>query len=164
MSFPLLLAGGAALFLLSGKKKKKKTGTVVLADEYAEEESVEADEEEVDAGAGPEPEGEGDEDPGYGTVASGVRKDRLGPHPWRVRFEEDGYHAQIMVYAGRFSPISYEVGIAATLSAAKKLLSDEFNDLLLAKYPNEQPKLDPMTLLTATASDESGGGVGGFQS
>jgi hypothetical protein len=173
MSLPLLLAGGAALLLLSGKKKKKNGAAAAPADEYAEEaveeEPVEAEEEEVDAGAGPDPEPEEDEGPGYGIVASGVRKDKRGHHPWRVRFEADGYHAQITLGAHRTAPVTEDVGIAATLSAAKKLLSDRFNELLIDKYPNESPKLDPITMLIAKAASlpgsgsGGGGGIGGYQ-
>jgi len=117
----LLLAGGAALLLMGGKKKKKTTAGTVT------EEPMEPDEEEVDEGEGPEAE-EGEE---YGKVASGTRKDRRGAHPWRIMYEEDGYHAQLMGQGGKFAPMQEEIGVSASLKAAKEMLRDYFNQALL---------------------------------
>jgi hypothetical protein len=134
-ALPLLVAGGAALLLMGGKKKKAASAPV-------EEEPMEADEEEVDEGEGPETE-EGQE---YGKVASGTRKDRRGSHPWRIAYEEDGYHAQLMGQGGRFAPMQEEIGIAATLKAAKEMLRDHFNQALLdAGYSEDDFKEDPVT-------------------
>ena len=146
-ALPLLLAGGAALVLLGGKKKKKTTTTT----EPSEPEVEEVPDEEVDEGEGPDPESSEEEGPGYGIVASGVRKDKRGHHAWRIRYQEDGYHAQTTMGLHKTSPVQEEVGIAASQAAAKKLLSDYFNELLLEKYPNEEPKNDPAHTVRAVA-------------
>lgn len=143
---PLILAGGAALVLLGGKKKK----TTAAPREPEPEDH--GDEEEVDEGAGPSPEPTDEEGPGYGIVASGVRRDKRGAFPWRIKYDAEGYHAQILISANRFSPVQEEVGVAASLKAAKGLLRDRFNELLLEKYPNEQAKNDPADVVVATVS------------
>ena len=146
-ALPLLLAGGAALVLLGGKKKK----TTAAAPE-PDPEPEEVDDEETDEGAGPDPEEEEEEGPGYGTVASGIRKDKRGHHPWRISYQADGYHAQLLVASGKFAPVADEAGVGASVKAAKSLLRDYFNELLLEKYPNEQPKNDPADSTRATVS------------
>jgi hypothetical protein len=78
-----------------------------------------------------------------GRVASGIRSDKLGQHAWSVFQDSKGYHARIMVTHSQFSPVKEEIGISTTKSGALKLLSDEFNKRLLAKYPNEKAKSDP---------------------
>lgn len=122
-AFPLLVAGGAALLLMGGKKKKKSSG----ASSDESETPMDSDDGETDEGDGPAP----DDDSEYGKVASGIRNDRIGAHSWRVIYEEDGYHAQVMTGPGKFAAMSFEVGVAASLKAAKILLRDSFNQALL---------------------------------
>ncbi len=150
-ALPLLAVAGGAALLLSGKKKKKAKSDVSRdlprPDEGPplEEEPLRegtGDDEEMDFGTGPGGEQYGE------TVASGLRSDRRGPQAWRVRYESDGYHAQLMAYVGRTSPIAEEIGITATLKAAKELIRDQLNALLLGKYPNEKPKADPIPFET----------------
>lgn len=146
-AFPFLIAGGAALLLLGGKKKK-----TTAAPEEKPEPIDEIPDEEMDEGEGPQPEEIEGESPGYGSVAHGVRKDKRGHHPWRVYYDAEGYHAQIMRDASRFSPVVDEAGIAASSKAAKGLLRDYFNELLIEKYPNEQPKNDPADITRVTVT------------
>jgi len=129
----ILVAGGAALFM--GGKKKKTTTSAPAPEE--EEPPVTGDDEETDEGDGPET-----EDDGYGKVANGVRKDRIGSHPWRIMHEEDGFHAQLMTAAGRFAAIQSEIGTAASLKAAKELLRDHFNEAILNAGYSEDDFLD----------------------
>ena len=148
-ALPLLLAGGAALVLLGGKKKKPAAAG---SSQIEMEEEDEASDEETDEGEGPQPEEETTEGPGYGIVASGIRKDKRGHHAWRIRYKEDGYHAQTTMSAHKTSPVTDEVGVAAAVAAAQGLLRDYFNELLLEKYPNEQPKSDPAVSQVAAVS------------
>jgi len=134
----LLLAGGAAI-ALGGKKKKpyKPSPPPELEPEIegAFEEGV------VDEGtAGPEAE------PQYGDiVAKGVRRDKRGAHAWRIKFEEDGYHIQLMMGAFRAAPVSEELGITATMRAGKELIRDIMNERLLAAgYKEEDLREDPV--------------------
>jgi hypothetical protein len=121
-AFPLLVFGGA-LLLLGGKKKKKTTPT-----NGAEQDGpMDGDDDAADTGDGPEVEDEEE----YGKVARGLRKDHIGSHAWRINYEEDGYHAQLMMNASNSSPMSEEIGVAASLRTAKELLRDHFNQALL---------------------------------
>lgn len=130
-----LLAGAAALLLMSGKKKK--TGGTV---EDTVEPPMDSDDEDTDTGDGPE----SDDDAGYGKVASGIRKDRIGSHSWRIVYADDGYHAEVMAGPGRLAPVQMEVGLAASLKAAKELLRDHFNQAILdAGHPESEFLDDP---------------------
>jgi len=152
---PLLIAGGAALLLLGGKKKKATTAAAPSEPEFEEpefEDPEDTGEEEMDQGDGPEPPQTQAEGPGYGSVASGIRKDKRGHHAWRIKYDADGYHALLMVTNHRYSPVADEAGVAASVKAAKGLLRDYFNELLIEKYPNEQPKNDPSDVMIATAA------------
>ena len=132
-AFPLLVAGGAALLLMGGKKKKPSGAT-------AEEPEMDSDDEDTDVGDGPAT----DADAGYGKVAGGTRNDRLGAHSWRIMYEEDGYHAELMSGPGKFAPPQSEVGVSASLRAAKELLRDHFNQQILdAGYPESDLLDDP---------------------
>ena len=116
------------------------TGGVEAAADDTETDTSETDtsDEGMDMG-----EGLGSEGPSYGAVASGMRGDRRGQHAWRVSYQADGYHAEILVYHHRFSPVQEEVGVAASARGARKLLRDNFNELLLERYPDQEPKNDP---------------------
>lgn len=150
-ALPLILAGGAALLLLSGKKKKKKDAPAANVDEPdAEDGGPDPDDEDIDEGDGPDPDPDDEDasyDQGYGIVASGSRNDRLGQHAWRIRFEPEGYLSQITASNHWTAPVVEEVGVSASLSAAKRLLSDRFNELMLDSYPDESPKNDPMGIM-----------------
>lgn len=88
-----------------------------------------------------------------GKVASGVRTDRLGHHAWSVFYDPKsavwndkpvaGYRARIMSNSGPGASVKEEVGVSPTKFGAYRILSDEFNARLLAKYPNEKRKSDP---------------------
>ncbi len=146
-----LIVGGVAFLLLSGKKKKRSASTNGAADDEPmddepmdsddepmdddddesmddDDEPMDGEDDQADTGDGPDTEGEEE----YGKVASGVRQDHIGAHPWRIRFEEDGYHAQLMMGAQQSAPMQAEIGITASLKSAKELLRDHFNDALLA--------------------------------
>ncbi len=125
-ALPLLVAGGAALLLMGGKKKKSSEKPVEDSDEMDSDE-MDSDDEEIDEGDGPD----SNEDEGYGKVASGTRTDRLGGHGWRIMYDADGYHALLMVSPGNFSPVDTELGVAASLKAAKGLLRDHYNQAIL---------------------------------
>ena len=153
---PLILAAGAAIVLLGGKKKPPPAPT---------EKPEPAPTERPEPPPSPElPSPEPDEPPnlnstastgaptGYGTTSSGLRRDRLGSHAWRITFDESGYHAKILVTATRFSPVQEELGTAATENGARKILSDTFNQRLLARYPNEKAKSDPHQIATIMLS------------
>lgn len=126
-ALPLLVAGGAALLLMGGKKKKTKSASFSDEVEVLEEDRMDSIDEEIDEGSGPD----SNEDEGYGKVAAGTRKDRLGGHGWRITYEEDGYHALLMTSPGKFSPVDMELGVAASLKAAKELLRDHYNQAIL---------------------------------
>ena len=132
-AFPLLVAGGAALLLMGGKKKKSSG-----ASSNEDETPMDSDDGETDEGDGPSTDGDAE----YGKVASGTRKDRLGGHGWRIMYEEDGYHAQLMMQPGKFSAMSSEVGVAASLKAAKGLLRDHYNQAILDAGHSEDDFLD----------------------
>lgn len=135
-AFPLLVFGGA-LLLLGGKKKKKTTPT----NGAEQDEPMDGDDDAADTGDGPEVEDEEE----YGKVARGLRKDHIGSHAWRINYEEDGYHAQLMMNASNSSPMSEEIGVAASLRTAKELLRDHFNQALLdAGRTEDDFKDDPV--------------------
>lgn len=138
-AIPLILLGGGALLLMGGKKKK----TTAVAADQDESEDYSQDEHDADEGDGPQPEEESEEGEGYGTVAKGKRADKRGFHYWRVYYDADGYHAQIMQGGHRMSPVQEEFGVAASLVAAKSLIRDTLNERLVSMYPDESPKNDP---------------------
>lgn len=128
-----ILAAGAAVLLLGNKKKKSPSSS---------SKSDPAEDQDADEGTGPIPD---DTDDDYGKVANGIRKDRRGHHPWRIMYNEDGYTSQIMTDTGRFARVDYEVGVAASQAAAKKMLRDFFNQALLeAGYSKDDFKQSPM--------------------
>lgn len=142
---PLLIAGGAALLFLSGGKKRERSAKTLEskndedADKAVETEIVQAEIPKLGVDK-------------FGPVERGVRKDRRGHHPWRIYLDDSGYHAQIMLDSSRYSPVQEEIGISATSGAAKAMLRDHFNKLLLKIYPNEKPKNDPAAKLSITAT------------
>lgn len=152
-AFPLLVFGGA-LLLLGGKKKKKTTPT----NGAEQDEPMDGDDVAADTGDGPEVEDEEE----YGKVARGLRKDHIGSHAWRINYEEDGYHAQLMMNSSNSSPVAEEIGTTASLLSAKELLRDRFNQMLLDAGRTEADfKEDPVTpRITGIASiskSQSGG-------
>lgn len=168
MAFPLpllLLAGGA---LILGKKKKPKRKVVIVEEEVVEEEVIPSGDEEVSEETADEGAGD-DEALQFGkVVASGIRRDKRGSHQWRIKYEEDGYHAQLLM-GGRMSPVTEEFGTAATLRAAKELIRDALNERLLSAGYKESDLTDepaPRALIltgTPTGGDgDDGGGMGGL--
>ncbi len=121
-ALPLIL-GGAALLLLSGKKKKKTTTTNGTTDDTVDDTADDTDDTDDTS--------DDTEDEGYGKVASGVRQDHIGAHPWRITFEEDGYHALLTMGSQNSAPVAEEIGVAASIGTAKELLRDHFNQALL---------------------------------
>ena len=131
---PLLLLGGVALLVMS----KKKT-TPVAAEAEPEPEAMpprpdegedEGEDEEMDYGddAG-RPQMPGDE------VARGMRRDRLGPHPWKILVGDDGDFMTADYPIGH-QGAKDEIGRAATVTDAKKQISDFYNARLIeADYP-----------------------------
>lgn len=140
-ALPLLL-GGAALFLLMGKKEPKKS-TEASAQEEETEETEGISEEIADEGT------EGSATPEYGKiVARGKRMDKRGAHGWSIRFEEEGYYPQLHTAADRFAPVAQELGVTASMSAAKQLLRDTYNQGLLdAGYSESDFQEDPVRQL-----------------
>jgi len=132
------------MLLLLGGKKKKTSPSTSAEDETEDEtegESTDADEGEADEGEGIE----------YGKVANGKRQDKLGTRNWRIMFEEDGYHAQIMMGAQVSAAMQEEVGITASLTAAKEMLRDYFNqELADAGWPESDFRAAPAASLHPT--------------
>lgn len=135
---PLLLLGGVALLVMS----KKKAAPVAAEPEpeamppRPDEGEPEGEDEEMDYGDAGRPQMPGD------TVTKGIRKDRLGPHPWKVLVGDDGDFAAFDYPIGHMGPKD-EIGRAASVSDAKKLISDFYNAALVeADYP-QYVKEDP---------------------
>ena len=138
-AFPLILAAGAVALFIGGKKKTSKPAQ---DDGFVDDTST--DDGQADTGDGPDPDGtQQSTDEGYGTVASGMRRDKRGAFSWRVKYDADGYHAQVLMGNSRFAPVQEEVGIAASASGAKDMLRERFNELLIDRYPDEEPLNDP---------------------
>jgi hypothetical protein len=140
---PLILAAAAAVLVLGGKKKSTSNSGKPVAPPQPVPDTLPSQTDQDDEA----PPNLGSSS-AYGTVSSGLRRDRLGSHAWRITSSEDGYHARLLVTNSRFSPVKEELGIVASENAARRLLSDELNKRLLAKYPNEKAKSDPHQLAT----------------
>ncbi|GAH13540.1 unnamed protein product, partial [marine sediment metagenome] len=144
--------------LMGGKKKKTTPKEAPLEEEIPETE--------MDEGDGPPEDGIGSGAVEGERVARGIRKDKMGHRGWQVRLEADGYHAQIMTGTSMHESVADDLGVAATVGAARKLLRDTFNERLLAKWPNAEPINEPKITNIATANryiapPQSGGGGGG---
>jgi len=137
-ALPLLAVGGAALLLMGGKKKKKPSAAPTDQEEDSGDAAMEADEQEADEGGGPATQTASE----YGPVAAGVRRDRLGSHAWQIDYQADGYHANLMSASGKFASVVDEVGVAASLRAAKEMLRDHFNEAILAAGWSEDDFLE----------------------
>jgi hypothetical protein len=146
---PLILAAAAAVLVLGGKKKSTSNSGKPVAPPQPVPDTIPSQTEEQEDEPPPPNLGSSS---AYGTVSSGLRRDRLGSHAWRITSSEDGYRARLLVTSSRFSPVKEELGIVASENAARRLLSDELNKRLLAKYPNEKAKSDPPQLATIVKS------------
>lgn len=139
--FPLLLIGGAAAVLMMGKKKTAPPPPA--EEEYPEEEEETTTEPEMDGGdAGRSP---GD------TASKGIRRDRLGPHTWRITFEDDGEYVSWDQPIGHMGP-KYEVARAVSVTAAKASLSDFYNQALVDAGFEDHVKEDPAPVRKGTSS------------